>query len=58
MVEAHVAESDDLGECAIWKKEGDKAMEVDIVIILGGDGTLLHANSLFQGKAMNHPHLL
>lgn len=24
--------------------------DVDFVIVLGGDGTLLHLNSLFQGK--------
>jgi len=57
VVEAHVVESDDLGECSVWKKEGEKAMEVDIVIILGGDGTLLHANSLFQDNVSVPPVL-
>jgi NADH kinase len=31
----------------VWQS-GDKAEKIDLVVTLGGDGTILHASSLFS----------
>lgn len=42
-----IEEEEFLNRADVW--DISKRSEIDILIVLGGDGTLLHANSLFQG---------
>jgi NAD kinase len=50
VIDASLSGLPNIGECTFTNENDvDKLQDVDIIILLGGDGTLLHLNSKLQG---------
>lgn len=59
VVDTSLSKVPNIGECTFTNENDvEKLKEVDVIIVLGGDGTLLHLNSKLQDEKQHIPPIL